>query len=177
MIALGFKKCENDRYSQHKAGEQLLSEMLSQLCGVDEPKITRLQNGKPVSEDAVFSLSHSGCYAGVAVVTDFLPQNSDYIIIDSKGKNIGFDIEVLVINDERYKKIAERYFSNKENRFLEGCDNYSLEFLKLWTQKESFIKCSGDGLKAIRTPLPSEGFVTGEKIIDGHTVVFSVYAK
>ena len=85
--------------------------------------------GKPYFKNSklFFNTSHSGKYA-LCVVSD---------------KEVGCDIEEI----RDYKeKVAERFFTSTERKYLELTSNKEETFYKLWTLKESYLKCIGKGL-------------------------------
>lgn len=84
------------------------------------------EHGKPYFKnrpDLFFSLSHSGSYA-MAAVSD---------------KEIGCDIQQIKNID---LKISKRFFTEYENDYIKNI----LDFFRVWTLKESFIKLIGTGL-------------------------------
>lgn len=105
--------------------------------------IIRNENGKPFLRNGgvFFNLSHSGekvmCVIGALAC--------------------GCDAEKA---EGEPKKLAKRFFSEDENYALGKCaDNgeYTDLFFRLWTLKESFLKCTGDGLGR---PLSSFSVIT-----------------
>lgn len=111
--------------------------------------------GKPYFKEApglYFNLSHSRLK--VMCVLGSIP--------------VGCDIEYIKKANEG---IAKRFFSAKDNEMLDaakelGEKEYRESFFRLWTLKESYIKCTGQGLKC---PMDSFSFIyDGEKYhIDG----------
>lgn len=93
------------------------------------------KDGKPelVDSGIVFNLSHSGSFAACAV----------------SDSTIGLDIQTERDCDRR---LAEKYFTAPERRFIEESENKAYAFTKLWCMKESAVKYIGTGLK---TPLSS----------------------
>lgn len=89
----------------------------------------------------------------------------------SRNREIGCDIESL--EPRKYQKeLAERVFSNKEQRFyhkLSGAAQSEF-FYKSWTLKEAFIKALGQGL---RISLPSLSFT----YMASHSSTFVVSPK
>lgn len=80
---------------------------------------------KPVSKKIFFNVSHSHGLVAVALC---------------KNREIGFDIELV----RPYKKEMEQYISNKKD-IKSIIDDRS--FFKLWTNKESLVKCDGLGIR------------------------------
>lgn len=97
------------------------------------------ENGKPClprCPELHFSLSHSGSYAMCAAAE----------------KPVGCDIQLAA---PRSLRVAERYFTQEEQaRILtqETEEARQEMFYRIWTLKESFVKCLGLGL---RLPLDS----------------------
>jgi 4'-phosphopantetheinyl transferase len=128
-----------DSYRNESAANQhLFSYMLSVIMihsHVGRPGreivIRRDGSGKPFIDDAslYFNLSHSGEWLIGAV--------SEY--------EIGVDIEKIRDID---LSVARRFFSPAEVASLENMQNpdFRSEFFRIWTLKESYIKCIGKGL-------------------------------
>ena len=87
------------------------------------------ENGKPSFKNSkyFFNTSHSGKYA-LCVISD---------------KEVGCDIEEI---KEYKEKVAKRFFTNKENEYLDLTNDKDGLFYRLWTLKESHVKCIGKGL-------------------------------
>jgi len=101
------------------------------------------ETGKPYVKgrnNVFFNLSHSGKIAVCAV---------------SQTHEVGIDIELIEDGKINAESIARRYFTADENEALQKT-NYGLPgFCRIWTRKESFLKCTGEGiaggLKTINT--------------------------
>lgn len=95
--------------------------------------ISLTQTGKPFIQsgsDLQFNLSHSGNMA----------------ICSISNCNVGCDIEII---KSPSLNIAKRFFSPKENEILNSNpapDEKEKLFFRIWTMKESFVKCTGKGL-------------------------------
>ncbi|WP_026495293.1 4'-phosphopantetheinyl transferase family protein [Butyrivibrio sp. WCD3002] len=94
-----------------------------------------VENGKPYVKNYPsfhFSLSHSGNY--VALVTADIP--------------VGIDVQEERVSDP--DKLAERFYSDKENEILrkiEDDEERSHMFFRIWSAKEAYIKMTGYGLQ------------------------------
>ena len=84
--------------------------------------------GKPLSNNIYFNISNS---KGVVVLAT------------SKKHDIGVDVEILRRRDEELIKFVT---TDEEYAYI----NNEIDFLSIWTSKESLVKCIGTG---IRTPL------------------------
>ena len=107
-----------------KALEAAAPELLPPLdisCGKD---------GKPelLGSGICFNLSHSGSFAACAV----------------SDSPVGLDIQA---ERDCNGRLAEKYFSAQERRFIEKSENKAYAFTKLWSMKESVVKILGTGLK------------------------------
>ena len=91
--------------------------------------------GKPFlhgESDLRFNVSHTDGLALIGVVRD---------------RNIGVDVE-RVKADTEAEKLAERFFSKRENNALKLLHGNQLQdaFFRCWTRKEAYIKARGEGL-------------------------------
>ena len=103
----------------------LLDKGIADIAGDD--------NGKPYLTDipVSFSISHSGKRVAVAV----------------SPMDVGCDVEC---KNRNALGIARRFFADSEYRMLCGIDDSAvqdIEFTRLWTLKESVVKCSGEGIR------------------------------
>jgi 4'-phosphopantetheinyl transferase len=82
---------------------------------------------KPLSLRTEFNLSHSG----------------KYVVLSTAPEPVGVDIEMI---QRGRKKVAPRFFTLEE--CIQIDQNYSPDtvFTKIWTLKESFLKCLGIGI-------------------------------
>lgn len=97
------------------------------LDGITVENMCKTPKGKPYFKDSdiYFSISHSkGLFA----------------ILVGKGP-CGVDLQVAT--DCNYEKIAKRFFKERESRFVQIWGEYG--FFRLWTMREAFGKCTGQG--------------------------------
>ncbi|MGX0401975.1 4'-phosphopantetheinyl transferase family protein [Staphylococcus pasteuri] len=125
-------KNRNSKYNS------LISKLLLQYCfynyynyNIDHLSLKRTKYNKPFIEecDLYFNLSHS----------------RDNIVLVFSEKPIGIDIESI---DFFNYDIIKKFFSSKEKEYIYSFSNNKkkkLEYFKIWTQKESFVKCLGMG--------------------------------
>ncbi len=92
-------------------------------------------HGKPFAKTSgtsvYFNISHTKGLAALAY---------------SETSEVGVDTERI---RKAPKKIAERFFTEKEREFLqagEEAGNYEERFFRIWTSKEACMKFTGDGL-------------------------------
>ena len=125
------------------AGEMLARKAISQRCGVSAECISFMtgENDKPYAENlsVEFNISHSG----------------DFVVCAVSDRPVGIDIERVRPID---LKIAKKICTPDEMQYLFGHipsedelgiteDREILErFFSLWTQKEAYGKCTGEGL-------------------------------
>ena len=110
---------------------ELLIKKACEDFGVDylNEEIVFNENGKPSFKNSkyFFNTSHSSKYA-LCVISDV---------------EVGCDIEEI----KGYKeKVAKRFFTSKENEYLDLTNDKDGLFYRLWTLKESYVKCIGKGL-------------------------------
>ncbi len=117
------------------------------------------ENKKPLSNDIYFNISHS----------------HDYVILAISNKyNIGIDIELK--NDKREDRLKKFICNKEELDFVKEND----DFYKIWTSKESLLKCVGTGLvndlKKVNS-LPIDGMKEYEgKIYYSHYINYDNYS-
>ena len=110
---------------------ELLIKKACEDFGIDYQKeeIVFNQHGKPLFKNSSyqFNTAHSGDYA-LCVISDV---------------ECGCDIERV---KEYKERVAERFFSANEKQYLELSNEKEDLFYRLWTLKESYLKCIGKGL-------------------------------
>ena len=101
--------------------------------------------GKPISKDKYFNVSHSKGIVAIAL--------SEY--------PVGLDLELI----RPYKESLKSLICNDiENDYIKS----SKDFYKVWTSKESLVKCIGTGFKGSLKAIPSLP-LDDLKEIDGKT--------
>lgn len=117
---------KNFTYFEYKKIIQLL-----RLKNADEIKFSN--NGKPyIPNNKYFNFSHAGNILCMAI---------------SKSP-IGVDIQKISNYNDL---IANRICNDKELESLKNSNRKDLDLTKLWTQKESIIKCQGESIGEILT--------------------------
>lgn len=111
-------------------------------------------HGKPFlrnRKDVAYNISHSE-----DVATGILMTEAD-------GYEVGCDVEMVNGNtsEERYLKIAKRFFTENERMNILKAKNGLFEFYRIWSRKEAYIKYTGEGLSR---PLPSFDVCCGDEI-------------
>ena len=111
--------------------EVLLKEGLKEFNIYDEEiEYTFNKYEKPYlknHKDIFFNYSHSG----------------DFVVCAISNIEIGVDIEKIKNCD---MKIAEKCFHKNEYELLNNSNNKDIDFYKIWTYKESYIKAIGKGI-------------------------------
>lgn len=108
----------------------LVDHGLQQLYDLRQKDVTIAYgaHGKPYVKDRPdihFNLSHSG----------------DYVLAAFGPVELGCDIQ-MIGEAHRNDRIAARFFTEAEQKALaEGMD-----FYRIWARKESYIKCTGEGM-------------------------------
>ena len=103
-------------------GGALLLDIAAKVTGINSEKVVYSAKGKPYipESDFFFSISHTKGYAAVSFGN--VPSGCD-----------------IQLRRKVNLKIAERFFSAKENESLSDNDS----FIKIWCRKESVYKISG----------------------------------
>lgn len=116
-------------------GEILLKVIINQEIGLKVEDIAFDKNsyGKPhlVNCDKFhFNISHSG----------------EFVVCAVDDKPIGIDVEEE--RDIKFEEIADSFFTEKELHYImkEDSEPSLSKFYRIWTLKESYIKCCGKGL-------------------------------
>ena len=166
------KKCLDFRFDEDKrrciAADYLIRTILAEcLCKEkNEIKIYADENGKPyVKENIHFNLSHS----------------ENYVVAAVSYKVIGIDIEKI----KPVKTNMIDYFcSLKDKKYILGEEKYAgtnipataLErFFEVWTFKEAFLKCSGEGISKKAALINFEDYCKYQKTFDDY--VLCVYIE
>lgn len=108
-------------------GRILLRRGIREIFSRYDYEITYNENGKPELDFCFFSISHSGDMA-VCAISD---------------APVGVDIERI-----REIRRAGHYplFTSDETKQINGADDPSERFLRLWTRKEAYVKMNGGAM-------------------------------
>jgi len=114
-------------------GKILIINIICEKLSIRNITFEKNEYGKPYLKDypnLQFNISHSG----------------DFVVCTIDNKPIGIDIER--VKYIAYKEIAKSFFSVSEFEYIVKEDsNIELnKFYEIWTLKESYIKCCGQGL-------------------------------
>lgn len=107
-------------------GAKLLLKYVLAKEGIQQYEIEKGKHGKPFlkEKDLYFNISHTKSCV-VCVVNDSI---------------VGIDIETKTRNLPQY---YEKILSHDEQIFLKSRKNFDMDFLRIWTMKESFVKMEG----------------------------------
>ncbi len=123
-------KKTNNKSVQSITAHYFLKKLLSAHYGIcmDDIHLNYTSHGKPFyKDDLKFSITHTG----------------NIVLIALSDKEIGIDAEIIrPIN----KNILQKTSTEREIRLLEFSTDFSIEFLKMWTVKEAYFKCTGSGI-------------------------------
>lgn len=143
--------CDDTKESRHESAHTLLSDMLSQYTSHTYSEIKRDTNDKPYINGVAFSVSHSKQLAVVCMCIDNSCTGDFVKVSDGYADRIGVDVESVFDKDRiRCERIAKAKFTDRENKYLSDLvsdTEYVEQFAQYWTQKESFGKYTGVGLK------------------------------
>lgn len=135
------KKCKIEKFVNKKdkirtvVGEVLIRTIIVENLKISNKYIrfNKNQYGKPYLKEYPnfnFNISHSG----------------DYVLCAIDDKPIGVDVEE--VKPIECEEIAKNFFTAKEFDYIVNQDSkFQLDrFYEIWTLKESYIKCCGQGL-------------------------------
>jgi len=128
------------RFNQEKDAQQFiitraaLRILLADALALDPKQIdiTAAQNKKP------FLATYNGVHFNVS-------HSANRAVIAIAKQAVGIDVEFLKTGFE-YQSIAEYAFSETESVHLQKSNHPHLDFFRLWTRKEAFLKGLGTGL-------------------------------
>ena len=144
-----------EKDSLHTAARRLLHELLYAAFGVTDAEnaIKAAKGGKPYIKGADFDFSDSHTEGAVAVAVCGAGEKRDGMLcFDVNCEKIGVDIECALrdISTASVKRIVKRCFTDKERDYVYvNAEGVKERFLRLWTQKESIAKATGEGLAGI----------------------------
>lgn len=100
-----------------------------------------------------FNVSHSG----------------DWVVCATADAEVGVDVERIDAADMR---VADRFFAPEEIEVLHGMQDQDGAFYRLWTAKESYIKCVGTGLSM---PLNRFSALGARVVADGRETEYRLH--
>ena len=121
----------------------------------DDVTVVYAENGKPSIEG----------YNGKKYIS--VTTTGDKMIVALNDSPIGIDGEYLPRYAERktdYSMLAERFFSGEESEYVRAGATVVDErerFLKIWTRKEAYVKCTSKTM----ADFPSFSVIEGEKFL------------
>lgn len=115
----------------HAEGLLLLKHALQKECSYNfsEEDIQKKERGKPYIENAPFYFNISHCDGLVVCAL-----SETEIGIDAEGKRQATD------------RVMKRCYSDSEITYVNSCYDKDMEFTKIWTLKESYVKMTGEGI-------------------------------
>ncbi|MBQ3041498.1 MAG: 4'-phosphopantetheinyl transferase superfamily protein [Clostridia bacterium] len=135
------------RKIEHDLAYSTLNCMLDDI-GIEIYEILYNENGKPYlkDEDIHFSISHTDGLVAVCI----------------SDSPVGIDCEKINPSyKEKIEHFSKRYFKENEADLIKSSDDMLLEFYKVWTTKEAYIKkhgLNGSYLKKIDTKKEAPDF-------------------
>lgn len=152
-----FEKLKKKRDKENCVISYLLLRKALQDFGINDFEIKVGENGKPFlknSENIFFNISHTD--GGVAVVADKNP--------------VGIDVQDILPVREG---VIERCFSENEKERISKSNSPEKEFTRLWTLKESAVKCNGKTV----ADLKNYCFETSEKTFEKYGRIFTTFER
>ncbi len=152
-----FEKLKIKRDKENCVISYLLLKKALKNFGIESFEILIGENGKPFlkdNENVFFNISHTG--SGVAVVVDENP--------------VGIDVQDIL---EVRNAIIERCFSEKEKELIFNSASPEKEFTRLWTLKESAVKCKSETVANLKNYC----FESEEKTFRKYEKIFTTFER
>ncbi len=124
------EKIRRYRFEADKLRSLVAGLLIQRVIG--ETGLVYGEHEKPYAEncDTFFSVSHS----------------DDIVAIAYDCAELGLDVEKLP--DESRLKIANRFYHPNERRFVNEAEDKLRAFCDIWTRKEAYLKCTGEGISS-----------------------------
>ncbi len=164
IIRIDFTDENMTHEEEHNYAVSMRDALLSKYAGFEkEPVFDHHERGKPyiVGSDISYSISHTkGCIAcavSVPLLTfkqtlrESVTDPGEYLLEADFPCEIGIDLEYIdrARSRDRIEAIAGRYFSDGERKRLFSSEDTVTDFYRIWTSKESLVKCTGEGMREI----------------------------
>lgn len=140
LISLEKKyKIENFLNKEDKI-RTLIGEMLIRSIIVNELKI---KNNEMIFDKNGYGKPY---LKGYPIINFNISHSNDFVVCIIDDKPIGIDIEQ--VKQIEYRDIAKNFFTTSEYNYIfkQNLESEINKFYKIWTLKESYIKCKGKGL-------------------------------
>lgn len=197
MILVGIDFTDNGftHEEEHSAAMSILKDILKSCGDFSIPEgYAKTPEGKPYFENCpiTFSLSHTDRCVACAVsvpnedvldgevfeLEDIITECGICRIDCTFPCELGIDVELIdrERSHDRMEAISKRYFSAAECAKLSAATDKALEFYRIWTAKESYVKCTGAGMKAIAatdTENITDGYRINRFILKNRTTEYS----
>ncbi len=128
-ISPNFSMNSNMQRKESVSGKALLTYILKEKFGITDFFVECTESGKPYLSTAAVHFNISHC--------------DDYVLCVCGDKAVGCDIEKIKPYNE---KVARRFYTDSECKILTDSQNPDVDFMRMWTLKESALKYSGVGL-------------------------------
>mgnify|MGYP003306333710 CR=1 FL=1 len=156
-IAFHFNDKDSLKRKDSVCAKAMLCQVLDESFNIKSFVVDCEEDGKPylVGDEICFNLSHSDNIALCSV----------------SGDVVGCDVEKIRPYNP---KLAKRFFTTEEFSLLEKSDNPDLLFTRLWTMKESILKCLGSGLSGGLSEYDFSPFINKNYFM-AHNLCFNVF--
>ena len=155
----------NSNFSDRKKYQNWCRDRLKDASGLPDVEILYSPEGKPFlrGSSLAFSLSHSQSWTAFA----FVPVSRQ-----REGISLGIDVEDRMRKVDALR-IAQRFFHPSEVEVLTQMkgqpEELKDEFFRIWTRKESVVKCQGSALARELSQLPpSDLLLESRRFTDHH---------
>jgi len=141
-----------EKIARYRFDSDKLRSLISGLLirrAIGDREITFGVHDKPYLADGslYFSVSHSG----------------DIVAIATDDSELGVDVEA--VPDPDRLKIADRFYHPTERGYVYDSDDPERAFCRVWTRKESYLKCTGEGISSDLTAFDTFSEPLSDRIV------------
>lgn len=166
MLILAIKptNCFKSHKEEHDIAISMRDDIVASIYPDIAPEYTVSEHGKPLEANGLFaySVSHTaGCIVCALSAHASPPSNAKplphrittaglYLLSHDTYFSVGCDAEnIRNVTLPRLRRISDRFFSDGERALISESHDPVAEFCRIWTRKESLVKCTGDGLSKL----------------------------
>lgn len=168
LLAVEFTEYGLTHPEEHLLALTLRDRLISRYAPeLTDARFAVREKGKPYIKDSsvTYSVTHTdGCTAcavsfpalgsadDIPPLPDTVTESGVYVADTFAGScDLGVDIERIATERDaaRLSAIATRYFDKSEIALINEASDKCAAFYRIWTGKESMVKCTGEGLAAL----------------------------
>lgn len=164
LLAIDFTSDRLSHREEHELACRMRDELLKAAYGTTQFDFAVRDGGKPYikGHPATYSITHTyGCIScaisanldstAYPLLPDTVTEPGIYAVYADFPCEIGYDIEYEnpLRSADMIFGVSKKFFTDSEVLRLRSAEDSNKEFFKIWTAKESYVKCTGDGMKSV----------------------------